>query len=163
MFKKLVLITAVFSQIVFAQQNDLSIDVQPVSDSNINWETTLTLDAQSGMENGLLIEIPSGLKMVLLSVRINQNEMFLQNTNETSSIESVISWDLSPEGVILLFQDGQFTTGDRIVMKTMTTRIKKNLKDNAVINIRSIQNVNQTIQYSEDVKSSANLVLKIED
>ena len=163
MFNKLVLITAVFSQIVFAQQNDLSVDVQPVLDSNINWETTITLDAQNGMENGLLIEIPSGLKMVLLSVRINQNEMFLQNTNETSSIESVISWDLSPEGVILLFQDGQFTTGDRIVMKTMTTRIKKNLKDNAVINIRSIQNVNQTIQYSEDVKSSANLSLKIEN
>ena len=81
------------------------------------------------MENGLLIEIPSGLKMVLLSVRINQNEMFLQNTNETSSIESVISWDLSPEGVILLFQDGQSTTGDRIVVKTMTTRIKKNQKE----------------------------------
>jgi len=163
LFKKLVLITAVFSQFVFAQQNNLSVDVQPVSDSNINWETTLTLDARSGMENGLLIEIPSGLKMVLLSVRINQNEMFLQNTNETSSIESVISWDLSPEGVILLFQDGQFTTGDQIVMKTMTTRIKKNQKDDAVINIRSVQNVNETIQYSEDVKSSANLSLKIEN
>ena len=81
MLKRLVLITAVFSQIVFAQQNNLSVDVQPVSDSTINWETTLTLDAQIGMENGLLIEIPSGLKMVLLSVRINQNEMFLQNTN----------------------------------------------------------------------------------
>jgi len=134
--------------------------VQPVSDSNINWETTLTLDARSGMENGLLIEIPSGLKMVLLSV---QNEMFLQNTNETSSIESVISWDLSPEGVILLFQDGQFTAGDRIILKTMIKKKKKNLKDDAVINIRSIQNVNQTIQYSEDVKSSANLLLKNED
>ena len=75
----------------------------------------------------------------------------------------MISWDLSPEGVILLFQDGQFTTGDRIVMKTMTTRIKKNQKDDAVINIRSVQNVNETIQYSEDVKSSANLSLKIEN
>jgi hypothetical protein len=157
------LITAIFSQIVIAQENNLTIDMKPVTDSNINWETTLILDAQNGMSNGVLIELPSGLKMVPLSARINQTEMLLQNTNEVPSIESVISWDLSSEGVILLFQDGQFNTGDRIEVKTMTTQIKRTAGEDIVVNFRSAEKNDSTIKYSEEVKSSANLLLKIED
>ena len=97
MLKKLLLIMAIFSQIVIAQENNLTIDMKPVAESNINWETTLILNGQNGMGKGVLIEIPSGLKMVPLSARINQTEMFLHNTNEMPAEASVISWDLSPE------------------------------------------------------------------
>jgi hypothetical protein len=161
--KKLVLITALFSQILLAQPNDLIVDMNPVAESTVNWETTFTVNGQTGMENGLLIELPSGLKMVPLSARINQTEMYLQNLKETPSIESVICWDFSPEGIILFFGDGQFKTGDQIVLKTMTTLIKKNLKQEASVNIRAVQNINPIIQYSEDIISSANLSLKIKN
>lgn len=161
--KRLVLITAIFSQILLAQQNNLTIDLQPVKESKVNWEATLTVDALNGMQNGILIEVPAGLKMVPLTVRINQNEMFLQNIKEIPSKESVICWDLSPEGIILFFSDGRFNTGDRLIIKTMTTLIKKRIIQDAVVNIRSVQNIKPTIQYSEDVKSSANLSLKIEN
>jgi len=163
LLKKLVLITAIFSQIVFAQQNDLTIDLQPVADSKINWETTLTLVASDDVSSGMLIEIPSAIKMVPLGTRINQNEMLLQNKSEVPSTDSVICWDLSKDGIILLFRDGQLNSGDQIIVKAMTTRVKRNLDENAVVNIRSIQNADSPIQYSEDIKSSANLSLKIEN
>ena len=78
--KKLVLFTALFSQILFAQQNDLAIDLQPVADSAVNWETTISLDGQSGMENGLLIELPSGIRMAPVNATINDDQLFLQNS-----------------------------------------------------------------------------------
>ena len=161
--KKLVMITVFFSQVLFAQQNNLTIDLQPVGDSTINWETTLSLIAPDGVENGMLIEIPVGLKMVPLSTSINQTDMLLQNKTEVPSTDSVICWDISPQGIILIFRNGQLNSGDQITVKTMTTRIRKNLTDNAVVNIRSVQNVDSAIQYSEDVKSSANISLKIEN
>ena len=163
MMTRVVLFTALISQILFAQQTMLSVDQQPVAESEINWETTLTLSVQNNMENGFLIEIPAEIKMVPLSARINQNDMLLQNTQEAPSSESVVCWDLSPEGINLFFQDGQLNTGDQIVVKTMTTQIKKARQPESVVNIRSLQKKDSGIQYSEDIKSSANLLLKIEN
>jgi hypothetical protein len=160
--KKLVLITVLFSQILFAQQNELAVDLKPVAESDINWETTLTLDAQSGMESGLLIEVPAGIKMVPLNVRINDKDLYLQNKGETPSIDSAINWELSAEGVTLFFAQGQYNSGDRLVLKTMTSQIKKTVTENPTINIRTIVN-KQDLQFSEDVKTSSILQLKIEN
>ena len=160
---KLVLLTALFSQILFAQQNNLALDIQPVSESGVNWETTLTLDAQSGMENGLLVELPTGIKMVPLTARINADEMLLQNTSEIPSKDNVVSWELSEDGIILYFQDGQLSSGDQLVLKTMTSQIKKRIEDNQQINIRTIVSTNPDVQFSEDIKSSGNIVLNIEN
>ena len=161
--KKLVLITAIFSQILFAQQNDLTLEMTPVTGSAVNWEATLTLNASGGIENGFFIEVPAGVKMAPLSARINQNDLFLQNLNEIPSGESIICWTLLPEGLVFFFRDGQFNPGDQIVVTTMTTQVKKTLEANPAVNIRSIQKNESTIQYSEDIKSSANLSLKIEN
>ena len=158
--KKFVLITVLFSQILFAQQNDLTVDLKPVSDSNVNWETTLTLNAQNGTEKGFLIEVPAGVKMAPISARINQNELFLQNLNDIPSEESIICWTLLPEGLAFFFREGQFNPGDQIVVTTMTTQVRKTLESNPVVNIRSVQKNASDIQYSEDIKSSANLSLR---
>jgi hypothetical protein len=160
--KKLVLLTAFLSQILFAQQNNLAVDLQPVPGSDINWESTLLLDAQSGMENGLLIEMPAEIRMVPLNVRINDGEFYLQNKSETPTNESVINWDLSAEGVVLFFPEGKYNSGDRLVIKTMTTQIKKQVAQNPTINIRTIVN-KQDLQFSEDIKTSSTLQLKIEN
>ena len=161
--KRLVLMIALFAQILPAQQNSLTVDLQAVTGSSVNWETTISLDAQNGMENGVLIEIPAGLKMAPLNARINEAEMFLQNINETPSKESVVCWDLSAEGIILFFRDGQFNSGDQIVIKTMTTQIKKRIAENPTITIRTVQKNNQDIQISEDIKASSIVKLKIEN
>jgi hypothetical protein len=160
--KKLVLLTAIFSQILFAQQNNLAVDLQPVAESDINWEATLSLDAEVGMESGLLIEVPAGIKMVPLNVRINDKDLYLQNKRQTPSNESVINWDLSAEGVTLFFPDGQYNSGDRLELKMMTSQIKKTVTANPAINIRTIVN-KQDLQFSEDVKTSSILQLKIEN
>jgi hypothetical protein len=161
--KKLVLFIALFSQMLFAQQNDLQVDLQPVSGSDVNWETTLTLDAEPGMENGLLVEIPAGIKMVPLSARLNDNIYYLQNKSELPENESVINWELSEEGIILFFPQGAYNAGDRLILKTMTTKIKKRLDDNQRINIRIIDNIIPEIQFSEDIKVSNSISLQTED
>ena len=89
--------------------------------------------------------------------------MFLQNKNETPSQETVICWDLSAEGIVLFFQNGQFNSGDRLVIKTMTSQIKKRIADNPTINIRTVIDNNQNLQYSDDIKTSSGLELKIEN
>ena len=161
--KKLLVFIALFSQILLAQQNDLAIDLQPVSQSEVNWETTLTLEGQSGMENGLLIELPAGIKMVPLSARLNENDLFLQNLDQTPARESVINWHLTEAGVVLFFAEGQYSSGDQLILKTLTTQIKKRIDDNQQINIRTIINSDTEIQFSSDVKTSSRLQLKNED
>lgn len=161
--KKLVVITALFSQILFAQQKNLTVQLQPVPKSAVNWETTLILEAQSGMENGLLIELPAGIKIVPVSVRLNDIDMYLQNVNEIPTNESVITWNLAEEGMVLLFSEGKFNPGDRLVLKTMMTKIKKQIEDSAQINIRTVVNSGPDIQFSEDIKISNGLSLKTEN
>ena len=161
--KKLVLFIALFAQTLLAQPGDLAINLQPVRDSAVNWEATLTLEAQNGMENGLLIELPAGVKMVPLSARLNETELFLQNLDQAPASESVVNWDLTDEGVVLFFAEGQYSPGDRLILKTMTTQIKKQIEDNQQINIRTVLNTGPDIQYSEDIKVSNVLSLRIEN
>jgi hypothetical protein len=163
MIKKLILITTLFSTYLFAQQTNLTIEVQPVTDSGANWETTLSWSTQNAVETGVLFELPTGLKMVPLAVRINQNDMLLQNTSETPSDESVVSWDLSPQGIMLFFRPGQINSGDQIEVKTMSTLIKNHLDENPTITMRAVQKNNQDLQISETIESSANITLEIEN
>ena len=163
MINKIVLIITLFSTYLFAQQTNLTIDVQPVTDSAANWETTMSFTMQNSVASGVLFELPTGLKMVPLSVRINQNDMLLQNTSDTPSRESVISWDLSPEGIMLFFRPGQVNSGDQVEVRTMSTVIKNHLDENPTITMRTVQKNNQNVQISEAIESSANITLEIEN
>jgi hypothetical protein len=156
LIRKVVFLTAIFAQILFAQSNDLAVTLQPVSNSDVNWETTLTITGQSGLENGLLIELPAGVKMVPLNAQINQNTMFLQNINDVPTRESLICWNLNDDGLILFFSEGQFSSADQLVITTMTTQISKRIADNPTINIKAAQGNT----FSEEIKASTVLSLQ---
>ena len=73
-----------------------------------------------------------------------------------------MSWELTQEGIVLRFQDGQYNQGDQLVLKLITSQIKKRLTENPVINIRLVVN-QETLEYSQDIKASNVLSLIAEN
>ena len=63
MINKIVLIITLFSTYLFAQQTNLTIDVQPVTDSAANWETTMSCTMQNSVASGVLFELPTGIDL----------------------------------------------------------------------------------------------------
>jgi hypothetical protein len=155
--KKIVLVSVLFAQILFAQPGDLSVNLIKISPSDINWEMTLTLNAPAGTQSGFLIEIPSTIKMVPLSVRINQTDLWLQNSDQVATSDSVVNWVFMPDGVSFLFREGQLTPGDPMVIKAMITKLKKRESSESVIKIRSLQNIESAGQISNEVITSADI------
>ncbi len=155
--KKIVLVTVLLAQILFAQPGDLSVNLQQIPQSDINWEMILSLNAPAGTQSGFLIEIPSTIKMVPISVRINQSDLWLQNSEQVSASDSVVNWVFMPEGVSFLFKEGQLTTGDQMVIKAMITKLKKRESSESVLKIRPVQNIESDIQISNEVITSADI------
>ena len=155
--KKIVWGSILFAQILFAQPGDLSVNLQKISPSDINWEITLTMNAPAGTQSGFLIEIPFNIKMVPLSVRINQADLWLQNAAQVSASDSVVHWVFMPDGVSFLFKEGQLTIGDQVVIKAMITLFKKRESSESVLKIRSVQNIESDSQISNEVITSTDI------
>ena len=155
--KKIVLVSVLFAQILFAQPGDLSVNLEKIPQSDINWEMTLSLNAPAGTQSGFLIEIPSTIKMVPLSVRINQADLWLQNSEQASVSDSVVNWVFMPDGVSFLFKEGQLAIGDQVVIKAMITKFIKRESSESVLKIRSAQNIESDSQISNEVITSTDI------
>ena len=155
--KKIVWVFVLFAQILFAQPGDLAVNLQPISPSDINWEMTLIMNAPAGTQSGFLIEIPPTIKMVPLSVRINQADLWLQNAAQVSASDSVVSWVFMPDGVSFLFKEGQLTIGDQVVIKAMISKFRKGEGSESVLKIRSLQNIESDSQISNEVITSTDI------
>ena len=155
--KKIVLITLFFAQILVAQPGDLSIDLQQISQSDINWEMILTMNAPAGTQSGFMIQMPASIKMVPVSVRINQADWWLLNTAQVSESDSVVSWVFMPDGVSFLFRDGQLVIGDEIEIKAVITMLQKTEISESAIRIRAVQAIEADIQVSDEVITSTDI------
>ena len=133
--KKTIAIIVFLIQFLFAQQNMMTISAEKKSGSEVDWETTITINVTDEIKAGFQLILPVDLRLIPLSVQINQKNLWLQNATVVSAVDSVVSWNLLADGVVFQFNPDQLKSGDQLTLKAMMVLVRKNIERNSTIDI----------------------------
>ncbi len=99
---------------MFAQANRLQISVNSNAENEPTLEFALAWDMNFNPTNGLKIETSQEIYLVPKSLMVNGKGMWLQNLTTIPEQDSVITWQSSPNGIILLFREDLIKNGDQL-------------------------------------------------
>ncbi len=143
--KKIIVLIAFSAHFLFAQQNIMQMSAEKKTGSEANWETTIIIDIIDDIGTGFSLSLPNGLRLIPLSVAINQSQLWLQNSESVAEVDSVVSWSFSDDGLVFGFNPNQLSSGDQVSIKAMTALNRKQLNAESAIGIFSLGN-EQAIQ-----------------
>jgi hypothetical protein len=147
---------------LIAQAQNLDLSFEKQGDDNLNWEMTIIFTVTSATQNGMLVEIPGQIRVVPMNVRINQKDIWMQNSEQVPQIDSLTTWHSVDEGLVFLFGEGLLSSADQLQMTCMATVLDKQISNEAVIQIRAVVNTNP-IQISEQIIASGNIAITLSE
>jgi hypothetical protein len=110
------ILTIFWTTLLPAQTGDISTALNRMSDSSPDWELSLTVNLNFEPANGLTFQLPAGMKVIPVSIRLNGQEMWLQNKLAIPDRDSVIVWDFTAQGLSLFFRNGLLKNGDMLAI-----------------------------------------------
>ena len=138
--------------VVLAQNTNLNIDVQKIQDTN-NWDFNLQYQFTRPVINGVFIELPNKFIVTPISIKVNDQDLWLKNTDEISENDLVIHWEYVENGLILRFTDNLIQSGNQLSLNGLSST-SNNLDDDTVISIKQMENNDQI---GESVIASNNI------
>jgi len=157
MKKILFVVFLVFSYNLFAQQSTLDITLESVSENNINWEMVLAFSGSNTIENGIAITLPEGLQAIPMNVQIDDKNVWLQNSDQVPQLDSVVTWQNTEQGLVVLFSAGLVSGGESVQITCMTSLLRSPISTGEVIEIRAVQSASQPVEISDQIYASANI------
>jgi hypothetical protein len=145
----ILILLAFFSSLIFAQSNPLQIELTPLqADVQVNlfWRSTVR-------PAGLLIAVPAELQLVPISIEIDNRAIWLKNDAAVPARDSVITWQSTADGLILLFREGLVTDGSELAVSCHSNLASSRL-DSTVIQLRAVQLTPGGIETASETISS---------
>ena len=99
---------------IFAQAEKLQISVNSNAENEPTLEFALAWNMNFNPTDGLKIETSPEIYLVPKSLLVNGKSMWLQNLSTIPEQDSVITWQSSPNGIILLFREDLIKNGDQL-------------------------------------------------
>ena len=92
-----------------------------------------------------------------MNVQINDQNVWLQNSQQAPQLDSVVTWQNNEQGLIILFSTGLISGGQTIQITCMATLLRNQISTEEVIEIRPVQSASQPVQVSDQIYTSANI------
>jgi hypothetical protein len=131
------LIFALFLTSLYAQSNDLVVTVSKMSEDTPDTEATFSWQSSRNIQSGLIFTLSENMKAVPISIRLDDREMWLKRGLESPSNDSIVCWELSPDGLILLFTNGLLNDNSNLNVRCHTS-FTLGRGDTAVVEIREV-------------------------
>ncbi len=145
-----------------AQDQSLFIDAEKASQSDLQWQLTLTFTGHINDFNGrLFIQMPAGVKAVPQQIRINEESVWLKKSANTPELSNRVHWQWNEDlqGIILRMAPLLLAPGSQVQMQLQSS-LQQQLPENAAIVISTVTvGTGGTLQTTETV-ASQNLVLQ---
>ena len=138
--------------VVIAQNGGLNIEIQKIQDTN-NWDFNLQYQFTNPVKIGVFVELPNKLIVTPISIKVNDQDLWLKNTNEISENDLVVHWEYVENGLILRFTDNLIQSGNQLSLNGLSST-SNNLDDDTVISIKQMENNDQI---GESVIASNNI------
>ncbi|MCK5454438.1 MAG: hypothetical protein KAJ16_08750, partial [Calditrichia bacterium] len=131
------LIFALFITSLYAQSNDLVVNVSRMSEDTADLEATFSWQSSRNIQSGLVFTLSENMQAVPVSIRVDNREMWLKKGLETPANDTIICWDLAPEGLILLFSDGLISNNTSLDVRCHAS-FTRGRGDTATVEIREV-------------------------
>ena len=140
---------------VHAQDNSLQVTVNPMSDNAMDYEVNFAWQATGGVQDGLAIQVPSAVKVVPQSVRVNDQEMWLKKSLERPAQDSVVCWEEGEDGLLFFFAESVIQSGTRLTIRCHGG-VSGSVADTALAQVREASLQGETAQVTDAVLTQTN-------
>ncbi len=134
---------------LYAQSNPLQIELTPLQSDvqvNLSWRSTVR-------PSGLQLNVPVEVQLVPISIEVDNRAVWFKNDPAVPDLDSVISWQSTPEGLVLLFREGLLDNGSMLEVRCHSN-LASGVGDSAVIQIRTVQVSSGGIESASAIISS---------
>ena len=139
-----------FLTTVHAQDNSLQLTVNPMSDNASDYEVNFAWQATGSLQEGLAIQVPSAVKVVPQSVRINDQELWLKKSLERPEQDSVVCWAEGEDGLLFFFAEGLIQSGARLAIRCHGG-VSGSVADTALAQVREARLQGESAQVNDAV------------
>lgn len=146
---------------LIAQDIMLDLSVQRIAQTESNWDLNIILNSSMRLQPGVLIEFPNEIRIIPVSVKVNEKNYWLQNYNRIPEIDSVTTWQLTEEGLVLLFKENEVLNGNQLKVNCILTLIAKELTKEKVIRIRRVNKTVDNYEITNQVIASKNVPITL--
>jgi hypothetical protein len=127
-----------------------------MSEDTPDIEATFSWQSSRNIESGLIFSLSENIKAVPISIRIDNREMWLKKGLETPANDTIICWDLTPGGLILLFSNGLINNNTSLDVRCHAS-LTKGREDTAAVEIREVTFRNGESEISENSIASTSV------
>ena len=148
-----ILFVSIFAfNIVIAQNGNLNVDLQKIQNTE-NWEFNLNYQFASLNSTGIFVELPEKFTITPISIMVNDQNMWLKNSDKAVDNDLAIHWEKTEGGLILRYSNNLIRTATSITVQCMA-QTSNDINEDAII---SIKLMTDTDQISDEVIASNNL------
>jgi hypothetical protein len=105
-FIKSGLFLLIFATLAFSQSNELlTLSVNKEGTDNKPVSVTLRLQADNTFSNGFYIELPKGIKTVIRSIKRDDQELWLVESEQPPQQDNVVAWYTKNNGLFLQYNE----------------------------------------------------------
>ena len=150
MYRSFILILLIFCSVqLLAQSNPLQIELTPLQSDvqvNLSWRSTVR-------PTGLLLNVPAEVQLIPISIEIDNRSIWLKNDAAIPDRDSVVSWQSTPDGLVLLFQEGLLDNGTLLEVRCHSN-LASGVGDSAMVQLRSVEVTSGGIESAPAIISS---------
>ena len=115
------LLLSLLSLPLVAQPGGIRVQSNPLPNTRFDWELKFDFEVPNAVEGAFLLELPPDLQPVPVTVAVNGKQLWLQNLLSVPQGDSMVAWQLFPEGLLMLFKPGVLKQGDRVEINCLVT------------------------------------------
>ena len=131
-FNIILLMIGVLTLNLFSQQTNLTINLNPMPNTTRDYAIEINLVLPITPADGVAIEVPQEISIIPVALSLNDSQLWLQNILSIPSQDSVVAWQMVPEGIMMVFKNGLFKTGDEIKLQCISTMQNLDFSQNLV-------------------------------
>lgn len=137
---------------VIAQDGNFIVDLQKIQNTE-NWEFNLDYQFANLNSTGLFIELPDKFTVTPLSIIVDDQNMWLKNSDSAAENDLAIHWENTESGLILRFSNNLIQSASRLTVQCMA-QTSNDINEDAIISIKPMIDNDQI---SDEVIASNNL------
>jgi hypothetical protein len=126
-----------------------------MSDNAMDYEVNFAWQATGSPQDGLAIQVPSAVKVVPQSVRVNDQELWLKKSLERPAQDSVVCWEEAEDGLLFFFAEGAIQSGTRLTIRCHGG-VSGSVADTALAQVREASLQGETAQVTDAVLTQTN-------
>jgi hypothetical protein len=145
-----------FTYQIFPQANQNQISIKVAQNGEAEWRFNLEWNSNFQPTDGIDVDLPETIMLIPVSIKINDGNLWLQNSAVIPEQDSVISWQSTPGSIILLFKSGLVRNGDQLTLLFNGSFLQKKSGGN-IIQVRDVVWQSGTIETSDVVQATGTL------